>query len=104
MDIQVGFSALFMETLRAAVDLRLGGSTHFGLAYSPMPTFEVRAGLIARGGISITAGLGVNVEGFLIDYAFVTHSLAATHRISLTLDFSALDLGSLSRSLRRLLP
>lgn len=104
MDIQLGASALFLETVRAALDIRLGGSTHFGLSYSPVPTFALRLGIISKGGLSVTAGLGVNVEGFLIDYAFVTHTLGASHRVSLTLDFSALDIGALSRSLRRLLP
>jgi len=104
MDIQIGASALFLGTVRAALDLRLAGSTHFGLSYSPMPTFVVRLGIMSKDALSVTAGLGINVEGFLIDYAFVTHTLGVSHRISLTLDFSALDIGALSRSLRRLLP
>lgn len=104
MDIQLGASALFLETVRAALDIRLGGSTHLGISYSPVPTFALRLGIMSKDGLSITAGLGVNVEGFLIDYAFVTHTLGASHRVSLTLDFSALDIGALSRSLRRILP
>lgn len=104
MDIKLGASALFVETVRTSLDLHLGGSLHFGLAYSPASTFTLRLGLISKGALSVTAGLGVNVEGFLIDYAFVSHTLGASHRVSLTLDFSALDIGALSRSLSRLLP
>lgn len=104
MDIKAGGSALFAESLRVALDVHLAGSLHLGVVYEPMPTFALRLGLISRGGVSITAGLGVNVEGFLLDYAYVTHTLGGTHRVSLTLDFSSLDITALSRSMRRLLP
>jgi len=104
MDIRLGASVLLMEMVRAAVDLYLGGAVHAGVSYEPMPTFALRLGVVGQDTFSITAGLGVNVEGFMIDYAFVTHTLGASHRVSLTLDFSSLDFGALSRSLRRLLP
>jgi len=105
MDIQVGSSAKVGESFRIALDLHLGGSLHAGVIYEPIPTFALRVGLISRfGGLSATAGLGVNVEGFVLDYAFVTHTLGGTHRVSLTLDFSSLDATALSRSLRRILP
>jgi len=105
MDLRLGGSALFLDIVRAALDVHLGGGgLRFGLSYSPAPTFTLRLGALSMGGFSITGGLGVNVEGFLIDYAFVTHTLGASHRVSLTLDFSALDINALSRSLRRLLP
>ena len=104
MDIKVGASARFVEAVRVAVDLHLSGSVHLGVIYEPLPTFALRVGLISRSGVSITAGLGVNVDGFLLDYAYVTHAVGGTHRVSLTLDFSSLDISALSRSLRRLLP
>ena len=104
MDIQVGGSVRFAELVRVALDFHLAGSLHFGVIYEPIPTFALRLGLISRSGVWITAGLGVNVEGFLLDYAYVTHTLGGTHRVSLTLDFSSLDISALSRSLRRLLP
>ena len=104
MDITVGGSARFAELFLAALDVQLGGSLHAGIVYEPIPTFALRVGLISRSGISVTAGLGVNVDGFLLDYAFVTHAIGGTHRVSLTLDFSSLDISALSRSLRRLLP
>ena len=52
----------------------------------------------------MTAGVGVAVQGFMLDYAYVSHTLGGTHRVSLTIDFSSLDISALSRSLRRLLP
>ena len=104
MDLQIGASARFMDMVCASLDLHLNGGLHIGLAYSPAPTFTLRLGAISRGGFSLTAGLGVNVEGFLIDYAFVSHTLGATHRVSLTLDFSTLDISALTNSVRRLLP
>ncbi len=104
MDIEVGGSARVAELFRVAIDVHLAGSLHIGVIYEPLPTFALRVGLISRDGLSMTAGLGVNVEGFLLDYAYVTHALGGTHRISLTLDFSSLDISALSRSLRRLLP
>jgi hypothetical protein len=104
MDIKAGGSARFAELFLLALDVHLGGSLHVGIVYEPIPTFALRVGLISRSGTSVTAGLGINVEGFLLDYAFVTHAIGGTHRVSLTLDFSSLDISALSRSLRRLLP
>lgn len=104
MDIKFGGSARFAEVFCVAIDFHLAGSAHLGFVYEPIPTFALRLGLISRSGVSITAGLGVNVEGFEIDYAYVTNMLGGTHRVSLTLDFSSLDITALSRSLRRLLP
>ena len=104
MDIKLGASARLAEVFRVALDAHLGGALHFGFSYTPLPTFELRLGVISKGTMSITAGLGVNVDGFLIDYAFVSHALGGTHRVALTLDFSSLDISALSRSLRRILP
>jgi len=104
MDLKLGASACLAESFLLAFDLHLGGSAQLGVVYSPVPTFDIRLGVISTGTVSITAGLGVNVEGFLIDYAFVSHKTGGTHRVSLTLDFSSLDIASLSSSLRRILP
>jgi len=104
MDIKLGASARMAEAFFLALDLHLGGSAQLGLVYSPVPALDLRLGVISKGTVSLTAGVGVNVEGFLIDYAFVSHKLGGTHRVSLTLDFSSLDIGALSRSLRRILP
>ena len=104
MDMQVGASSLIAGLVRASLDVHLSGGLHFGLAYAAAPTFTIRLGVISRGTLSITAGVGINVQGFLLDYAFVSHTLGGSHRVSLTLDFSALDMRALSSSLRRLLP
>jgi hypothetical protein len=104
MDLKLGASARLAEVFFLALDLHLGGSAQLGFVYSPVPTLDLRLGVISKGTVSLTAGVGVNVEGFLIDYAFVSHKLGGTHRVSLTLDFSSLDIAALSRSLRRILP
>jgi len=105
MGLNLGASALIADMVRASVDIRLTGAFHIGLAYAPVPTLELRLGLISRGAeTSITGGLGVSVQGFLVDYAFKSHALGSSHRVSLTLDFSSLDLGGIGQALGRLLP
>jgi hypothetical protein len=105
MDIRLGVSAKLMQAVQVAVDLHLGsGSAFFGISYKPVPTLAIRLGLMSVGGLSITAGVGLNVQGFQIDYAYASHALGGSHRVGLTIDFSALDIGAISRSLRRLLP
>ena len=104
MDIQVGASGRMANAVLLALDVHLAGSLHVGIAYEPVPTLALRLGIISGSGVSITAGVGIDVEGFLLDYAYVTHAVGGTHRVSLTLDFSSLDITALSRSMRRLLP
>jgi len=104
MDLKLGASARLAEVFFVALDFHLGGSAQVGFVYSPVPTLDLRLGVISRGAVSLTAGVGVNVEGFLIDYAFVSHKVGGSHRVSLTLDFSSLDIAALSRNLRRILP
>lgn len=103
-ELQVGMSARIANAFLVAVDLHFGGSSHVGLAYAPVPSFELRAGLISKGGISFTFGAGVNVQGFLIDYAYASHRVGGTHRVSLTLDFTNLDVMALRSMFRRILP
>jgi len=105
MDLALGASARIAQIVSTAIDLSLGGNgIHFGVEYSPVSTLALRLGLISKSGISVTAGVGIAVQGFMIDYAYASHTLGGTHRVSLTIDFSALDVSALSRSLRRLLP
>jgi hypothetical protein len=104
MDVRIGTSARIAGVVVASADAHLGGSLHVGLTYYPVPTFAVRAGVITGSALQVTAGIGLNVQGFLIDYAFASHTLGGSHRVSLTLDFSGLDIGALSGSLRRILP
>jgi len=106
MDLRFGVSARIAQLVLVVADLELSGSLHVGAEFSPMPMLAVRAGLLTEpGATSLTAGLGVNVEGFVVDYAFVSHPvLPASHRVSLTIDFSGLNLGGLLGRLRSLLP
>jgi hypothetical protein len=104
MDIGLGLSARLLGVVLIAADVHLAGSLGVGVTYEPVPTLALRLGILSKGETSITAGVGLNVAGFLIDYAFVSHSVGATHRIGLTLDFSALDIGALGGMLRRILP
>jgi hypothetical protein len=105
MDIRLGGSAKVAELVLLAADLELGGSFHLGAEYKPIKTFAIRAGVLTQaGGLSITLGLGLDVAGFVVDYAFASHpSLGGSHRISLTVDFSALDLRAIGRSLGRII-
>jgi hypothetical protein len=102
-DLQMGASARLANAVLLAVDLHFGGSSHVGLVYAPVPTFELRLGVISKRGVTLTFGAGVNVEGFLLDYAYAGHRLGGTHRVSLTLDFNNLDVAALRNSFRRIL-
>jgi hypothetical protein len=104
MDLRVGVSARLLERITVAADLYLGGGARLGVSFSPVTSLALRLGLLSSGALSVTAGLGVNVQGFLIDYAYVSHAVGASHRVSLTLDFSGLNLRGLGQSLRRFLP
>jgi len=104
MDIGLGLSARLLGVVLIAADVHLAGSLGIGVTYEPVPALALRLGILSKGEMSITAGVGLNVQGFLIDYAFVSHSVGPTHRIGLTLDFSALDIGALGGMLRRILP
>jgi hypothetical protein len=100
----LGLSARFLGMVLVATDIHLPGSFGIGVTYEPVPTLALRLGLLSKGEVSITVGLGLDVQGFLIDYAFISHAVGPTHRIGLTLDFSALDISALTSSLRRILP
>ncbi len=104
MDLRVGASARFIQRITVAADMYLGGAFRAGISFSPVPTLALRLGVLSGAGTSFTAGLGVNVQGFLVDYAYVSHALGGSHRVSLTLDFSALNINALGSSLRRFLP
>ncbi len=104
MDIGVGVSAGVFGVAGLALDVHTTGALSFGVTYSPISTLALRMGLLSKGAFSITAGVGLNVQGFLIDYAFVSSQVGGSHRIGLTLDFSALDISALGSSLRRILP
>jgi len=106
MDIRVGAATEIAAVATVAVDVDLGGAIHFGMEYRPVNTFALRAGFFNRaGGMAITLGLGVDVQGFILDYAYVTGGdLSGSHLVSLSIDFSGIDISSFSRVFRRLLP
>lgn|GEM_PF-441594 len=109
MDLRVGGSARVARLVLLCADLELGGSFHVGTEYWPTEALALRAGVLTEpGATSLTIGLGFRVEGFVIDYAFISHpTLSGSHRLSLTIDFSTFDLGvfgRLANSFRRMLP
>jgi hypothetical protein len=104
MNFGLGLSARLLGVVLLATDIHLPGAFGIGVTYEPVPTLAIRLGLLSKGEVSITFGLGLDVQGFLIDYAFVSHAVGPTHRIGLTLDFSALDISAITNSLRRILP
>ena len=106
MNLRLGASARIADVVLITSDLDLSGQFHAGVEYKPVRNFAIRAGMLTQSGvISLTLGLGINVEGFLIDYAYISHpTLSGSHRISLAIDFSGLNLSAFGTSLRRLLP
>jgi hypothetical protein len=106
MNLRLGGSARIADVVLITSDLDLSGQFHAGVEYNPVRNFAIRVGMLTQSGVmSLTLGLGINVEGFLIDYAYISHpTLSGSHRISLAIDFSGLNLMAFGTSLRRLLP
>jgi len=106
VNLRLGGSARIAEIVLITSDLDLSGQFHAGAEYKPVRNFAIRVGMLTQSGVmSLTLGLGINVEGFLIDYAYISHpTLSGSHRISLAIDFSGLNLRAFGTSLRRLLP
>jgi hypothetical protein len=106
MNLRLGGSARIADVILITSDLDLSGQFHAGAEYKPVRNFAIRVGMLTQSGVmSLTLGLGINVEGFLIDYAYISHpTLSGSHRISLAIDFSGLNLRAFGTSLRRLLP
>ena len=106
MSLRLGGAMKIADLVLLTSDLDLANGFHAGVAYSPVRTFSLRAGIMTRGGeVSITMGMGLDIQGFILDYAYITHpTLPGTHRVSLSIDFSGLDLSGFGRSLRSFLP
>ncbi len=106
LGIQVGGVTTVAHLVTVAADLDSSGSIHFGLEYRPVPAFAVRGGAYNRpGGIILTIGLGLDVQGFTFDYAYITgNNISGTHRLALSVNFSNVNFGGLMRVFRRLLP
>jgi len=73
-------------------DTRYGLEMHYGLEYILGDILSLRMGVQER---DLTAGAGLNISflrgesslSFLVDYAFLSHELGNTHRISLMTKF-----------------
>ena len=106
MDLRFGVAARVVEVVLLAADIELAGNFHVGAEYRPIESLAVRAGVLTEAGAtSFTIGLGYAVDGFIIDYAFISHpTLPGSHRLSLTIDFAGVDLRGLAGRLRSLLP
>jgi hypothetical protein len=50
-------------------------------------------------------GAGLDLEGFGLDYAFLSHGgLSGSHRLAVSVNFGTIDLGAITGMLRRILP
>jgi hypothetical protein len=63
-------------------DTRYGGRDHWGIEYAYNHSISIRGGLDGVASKVFTMGTGIIVSKFNIDYAFMTHELGGTHRIS----------------------
>lgn len=61
------------------IDTRYSGSTHFGFEFLYNSIFAVRVG--SNEG-SFTTGAGINIWKLRFDYAYQSHDLGETHRVS----------------------
>jgi len=105
MTIVTGAATKIADLVTTAIDVDLAGAIHLGVEYTPVSTFAIRAGVFNRpGGMAVTLGLGVDVQGFILDYAYVSGPLGGCHRVSLSIDFSGIDISAFSRTFRRILP
>jgi hypothetical protein len=105
-DARLGVATIIAGQVLVAFDYELSGRIHLGLEYRPVPTLAVRVGLLQqRPGILLSLGLGLDLEGFGLDYAYLSSvNLSGSHRLALSIDFGTIDLGSLTNALRRILP
>jgi len=66
-------------TLSADQQVAPWTETHLGVEFSFLHTAALRAGVVNH---SFAAGAGLQFKHFRVDYAFVTHDLGNTHRVS----------------------
>ena len=106
MDLRLGGAARVAGMVLVGADVELSGSLHLGVEVQAIEALAIRAGILTQaGGMSLTFGAGVGLEGIAIDYAFVSHpGLSSSHRVSLTVDIGGLDLAAIGRSLGGLIP
>ncbi len=70
--------------LSADTDFVYGKTHHYGLEYRYKNLLAVRTGLYDN---NFSAGLSVKFYNFIVDYAFVTNTLANTNRVGLRINF-----------------
>ena len=92
--MKLGVSYRMMDDrllLAADIDKAGGRSTklHVGAEVDPMKDLSLRAGYTTDTG-EISAGIGVRVSIFQLDYGFGFLNLGSTHRVSLTVNFPRL--------------
>lgn len=105
LGIRAGGVTTVARLVTVAADFESSGELHLGLEYRPVPAFAVRAGAYNHsGGIALTLGLGLDVQGFTLDYAYVSGNLGGTHRVALSIDFSGVNFGELIGTFHRILP
>jgi len=97
LGLRFGVSAQVIENLVIAVDLEESGALHLGSEYRflrlgyGVKELRLRAGGFLRGGLVPTLGLGLGMERFRVDYAFIAYPQAPdTHRLALSIDLPPL--------------
>jgi len=88
--LRLGVSATLLERFKAAADLSPGG-LHLG-GEVPISTgfgqLLLRAGVLTRGGLSLSMGFGVKFGNFRVDYAYIAHPrLPDSQRLSIAFEF-----------------
>jgi hypothetical protein len=88
--LRLGTSVLF-EMWTAALDIAVPFEFHLGGEVRLRPLAELGelairlGGMVRYGVVSLTLGLGVQVQSFRLDYAFVSHpQLPGSHRLALS--------------------
>jgi hypothetical protein len=95
LGLRFGASARVLENLTLALDLEGSGAFHLGSEYRFMnlgygvQELRLRAGGFLRGGLGLTLGLGLKVQSFSIDYAFIAYPQALdAHRLAFSVDLT----------------
>lgn len=95
LGLRFGTSVRVLENLILALDLEGNGAFHLGSEYRFMnlgygvKELRLRAGGFLHGGLGLTLGLGLKVQSFFIDYAFVAYPQGLdTHRLAFSVDLT----------------
>lgn len=95
LGLRFGASARVLESLILALDLEGSGALHLGSEYRfanlgyGVQELRLRAGGFFRGGLGLTLGLGLKVQNFRMDYAFIAYPQALdAHRLAFSVDLT----------------